>query len=118
MRKGYRTLMTGGELKASTEALVGPEAITGIERYHFTKGFWGTNGATLEQGFTTPDINEAQVKRTSMERTGKRYVLTDASKFGTVAPVTFAEFASATVITSGGVDEMYQQQVNVVEVPA
>ena len=53
-----------------------------------------------------------------MERTGKRYVLADTSKFGTVAPVTFAEFASATVITNGGVDEMYQQQVNVVEVPA
>ena len=118
VRKGYRTLMTGGELKMSTEALVGPEAIAGIERYHFTKGFWGTNGATLEQGFTTPDINEAQVKRISMERTGKRYVLADASKFGTVAPVTFADFASATVIASGEVDVVYRKQPNVVEVPA
>lgn len=117
-RKGFRTLMTGGELKMSTEALVGPEAIAGIERYHFTKGFWGTNGATTEQGFTTPDINEAQVKRRSMERTGTRYVLADASKFGTVAPVTFADFSSATIITSGDMDESYKKLPNVVEVSA
>lgn len=114
--KGYRTFLTGGELKASTEALVGPEAISGIQRYHFTKGFWGTNGATRAQGFTTPDINEAQVKHAAMERAGQRFVLADADKLGRVAPVTFAEFASATVITAGDVNSVFGKLPNVVEV--
>lgn len=114
--KGYRTFLTGGELKASTEALVGPEALAGIQRYHFTKGFFGTNGATRDQGFTTPDINEAQVKRMAMERSHERFVLADASKFGRIAPVTFSDFTAATLITAGEIEGTFGKLPNVVEV--
>lgn len=118
VRKGFRTFMTGGELKESTEALVGPEALAGLERYHFTKGFWGANGATRAQGYTTPDINEAQMKRLSMGRTGVRYVLCDAEKIGRVAPVTFADFSYATLITTQLSNGSYSKLPNVVEVSA
>ena len=47
-------------------------------------GFWGANGITAAQGFTSPDIEEAQVKRVSMQHSARRYVLADASKFGMV----------------------------------
>ena len=116
VRKGFRTLMVGGELKRSTEALVGPEVLDGLDRYHFTKGFWGTNGATRAQGYTTPDVNEAQVKHLSMKHTGVRYVLCDADKIGRVAPVTFAPFSSACLITTGLTNEVYKKLPNVVEI--
>ena len=54
----------GGELKPETEALVGPDALATLDRYNFNCGFWGSNGIAAEQGLTTPDIEEAQVKRT------------------------------------------------------
>ena len=53
-----------------------------LEKYHFTKGFFGTNGVTKKAGFTTPDANEAMVKKTAIEQCQKKYVLCDHSKFG------------------------------------
>lgn len=43
LKKGMRVFLIGGELKAVTEAIVGAEAVEGLKKYHFTKGFFGTN---------------------------------------------------------------------------
>lgn len=114
--KGCRVVVLGGELKSLTEALVGPDALAAISRYHFTLGFWGTNGVTPEGGFTTPDRNEAMVKQTSMERCARRYVLADASKLGATSLVTFADFGAATLVTSDRAPMEYRMYENVVEV--
>ena len=50
---GFRVTLIGGELKASTEAIVGNEAYVNLKKYHFTKSFLGTNGVNLISGFTT-----------------------------------------------------------------
>lgn len=112
MAKGLKIMVLGGELKPQTEALVGPDATAMLRRYSFSCGFWGANGITLNAGFTTPDVEEAEVKRVSMERTQRRYVLTDASKFDMAAPVTFGNFDDATIITTGNVPEKYLQHSN------
>ena len=97
--RGLHTLMVGGELKGATEAVVGSEALYQLGKYNFTIGFFGTNGVTKKNGYTTPDVNEAMVKRKAMEQTDRRYVLCDAEKFGIVSLVTFADFGSATILT-------------------
>lgn len=61
----------GGELKAATEAIVGNEAYVNLQKYNFTKGFFRTNGVTRTSGFTTPDINEAMIKRMCDETCSK-----------------------------------------------
>lgn len=97
--RGFRVLLVGGELKGSTEAIVGNEAIRVLRDYHFTKGFFGTNGITKKTGYTTPDASEAVVKRTAMEQCRERYVLSDYAKFGYVSSVTFGAFQGASIIT-------------------
>jgi DeoR family fructose operon transcriptional repressor len=59
---GFRVYLVGGELKGSTEAVVGNQALMNLQSYHFTKGFFGTNGISRQSGLTTPDMNEAMVK--------------------------------------------------------
>lgn len=113
---GFRVTLIGGELKAATEALVGNEAYVSLQKYHFTKGFWGTNGADLRAGFTTPDINEAMIKEGAMKHTQNAYVLCDSRKFHQICPVKFAEFSQATVITDRMPDESYQGVKNIVVV--
>ena len=103
--KGYTVYLPGGELKAVTEALVGEEAIFSIQKYHFTKGFWGTNGIDRTAGFTTPDVREARMKECTIKQCSRRYILSDASKLGQISPVTFAGFDSAEIILSGEVPE-------------
>ncbi|MCR2021601.1 DeoR/GlpR family DNA-binding transcription regulator, partial [Blautia pseudococcoides] len=75
----FRVLLIGGELKGTTEAVVGNQAILSLQTFHFTKGFFGTNGVSRKSGYTTPDHNEALVKKTALEQSGRRYILADAA---------------------------------------
>ena len=97
--RGRKVILVGGQLKASTEAVVGSLAMRTIQEYHFTKGFFGTNGVTKKTGCTTPDANEAMVKRTAMEQCKEAYVLCDSSKFDNISSIKFAAFSAATFIT-------------------
>lgn len=113
---GCTTYILGGEFKATTEAIVGDEAIYSLSKYNFTKGFWGANGANLYTGLSTPDVKEAMIKQKSMEKCKERYVLCDNSKFSQISSVTFAEFSSAKIITDRIYDETYLKCNNIVEV--
>ena len=44
-----------------------------MDKYNFTKGFWGANGINIKIGFTTPEIKEAMVKKKSMENSKENY---------------------------------------------
>jgi DeoR family fructose operon transcriptional repressor len=116
VQKGFTCFLIGGELKLSTEAVIGSEAILNINKYNFTKGFWGTNGVSLQRGFSTPDINEAMTKKESMKQTKDCYIVCDSSKFNQISPVTFASFTDATVITTNLMEEQYKKLKNVKEV--
>ena len=87
---GFVTYILGGEVKFPTEAVVGEEAVLMLFKYHFTKGFWGTNGISQSSGFSTPDVKEALIKQMSMSRTQEKYILSDASKFSKISCVSFA----------------------------
>ena len=118
LAKGCRTLLPGGEVKPTTEVLVGAETVNTIRRYHFTIGFWGTNGAGLETGYTTPEFSEAAVKQISLEHTVRPYILADSSKFSKISLITFAEFNDASVVTDRlpKGEGAYRSAGNVVEV--
>ena len=103
-QKGCIVYLIGGELKEATLALVGEEAMKTLGRYHFTKGFFGTNGITKEEGFTTPDVGEAQVKQTAVQQCQKSYILADSTKFGNISAVTFAPFSGSVILTEETVD--------------
>ncbi len=97
--RGFKTILVGGEFKSITEALVGEEAIANIEKYNFTKGFFGTNGITKKNGFTTPEMREAMIKKSAMLSSKDVFVLADNSKFGKISPVSFGRIQSAKIIT-------------------
>ena len=113
--RGVRVILIGGELKASTEAVIGNQAMQTLRDYHFTKGFFGTNGVTKKSGCTTPDANEALVKQTAMKQCRKSYVLCDYSKFDNVSSVTFSPFLGPTIVTDRKI-KGYDDSKNVVVV--
>ncbi len=116
VQKGCQTFIVGGELKQATEALVGSMAGEMLQRFHFTIGFFGTNGVSAESGFTTPDPGEAMIKRLAVRQTAKKYVLCDSSKFNVVAPIPFADFKAADIITGKIPEKQYEQYDNIMEV--
>ncbi|MBF0600260.1 DeoR/GlpR transcriptional regulator [Coriobacteriaceae bacterium] len=97
--RGLSVVVLGGEVKPATAALVGPEAVETLSRYRFTLGFWGANGVSREYGLTTAERLEAQVKRLSIARTGRPFLLADHTKLGRVGPVVFDSLEAVTVLT-------------------
>jgi len=114
--KGFTTYIIAGELKTSTEAIVGVEAINSLRRYNFTKGFFGTNGISENRGFTTPDMKEALVKEEAIKRTRNAYILADKTKFNEISCITFAEVDEAIIITTEIEDTRYYDKTEIVEV--
>lgn len=106
LQRGCRALVPAGELKPVTEAIVGEVAVESLRSYNFTIGFFGTNGADVRTGFTTPELSEASVKRCALEHTLHPIVLCDASKFSKVSLVTFADFGSASIICDHAPDDV------------
>ena len=113
-RRGCHVILVGGELKNSTEALVGNETIVSLQKYNFTKCFMGTNGVELIAGCTTPDLNEALVKQEAMKHSKNCYVLCDSSKFQKIYPIRFANFTDVILITDHKLDNHYKGRDNVI----
>lgn len=107
---GCTVYLLGGEYKAMTDAIVGEEAVLSIAKYNFTKGFFGTNGITIDQGFTTPEVKEALIKGRAMKQCKDAFILADNSKFGEISTVTFGDFTDATILTDscGGAFKKYK----------
>lgn len=116
VQNGCEAHILGGRFKLSAEAVIGNETISQLEQFNFTLGFWGTNGVSLKQGFSTPDIDEAMVKKKAMEQCRDCFILCDSAKFNQISSVTFAEFRSATVITARLMHKGYEDCTNIVEV--
>lgn len=116
IKKNCTTYILGGELKLSTEAIVGAETVKSLRKYNFTKGFFGANGVDLERGFSTPDIKEAMVKEEALIRSKKRYVLCDKSKFDEISSITFADIQDAKIITTKLDNYKYRNKAEILEV--
>ena len=95
---------------------MGVEAISSLEKYNFTKGFFGTNGISDYRGFTTPDIKEASVKKEAIKRTRNPYILADKNKFSEISCITFAKINEAVIITTELEESKYCEKTEIVEV--
>ena len=115
-KKNCKTYILGGELKLTTEAIVGAEAINSLKKYNFTKGFFGTNGVDIERGFTTPDVREAMVKEEALYKSKERFILCDKSKFDEISSITFANIKEAKIITRGLENNRYKHEAEILEV--
>lgn len=109
---GCRVLLVGGELRGTTEAVVGAQTILSLQEYHFTVGFFGVNGVCRRYGFSTPDSSEALVKKTALGQCNKVYVLADSSKFDEVSAVSFAGYHDAEII-SECIPQGYEEYGNI-----
>lgn len=111
VQMGLQVYVLGGQLKSTTEAVIGVVAAKNIRSYNFTKAFIGANGVSIERGYTTPDAEEAFVKATAFDRSFVTYILADHSKFGVVSSVTFAPIDRGCIITDFLPDETYRRHM-------
>lgn len=114
-RMGRDVILIGGQVKDSTEAAVGAVACEQLQQYNFTIGFFGVNGVSMQAALTTPDPDEAQVKRCAIARARTRYILCDYSKFHKISPVTFCALEDAVILTDHIPSEVFRSLPSIVD---
>ena len=87
-----------------------------LEKYNFTKGFFGTNGVDIKRGLTTPDLKEASVKKKAMNHCKEVYILADSSKFDQVLPVKYGDIENLVIITDRLLNKDYNNLTTIKEV--
>lgn len=103
---GTQVHLLGGRVRGITQATVGGETIDALARMRCDVAFIGTNGISLRHGLSTPDPDEAAVKRAMVGAARKVIVLADSSKVGVELLVTFASLSDIDVlITDSGISD-------------
>ncbi len=99
-RQGTTLRVLGGQVRGITQAAVGPEALEALARLRVDVAVLGTNGISADHGLSTPDPDEAAVKR-AMVRAGRRVIaLADAAKIGQEHLVSFADTADIDLLVT------------------
>ena len=75
-------IVIGGNFRHRILSCVGAYAEDMMKNLFFDKGFISGNHLTLEHGFTTPDLQEARMKRLMMASCKEHYIALDYSIFG------------------------------------
>jgi DeoR family fructose operon transcriptional repressor len=75
-------ILIGGAIRRNFHCTVGPIAVRALSGLSVDKAFMATNGITINKGLTTPDINQAEVKRAMIDMASEIIVLCDSSKIG------------------------------------
>lgn len=105
-RPGVEVFLLGGPVRGITQATVGVQAASELDQLRVDVALLGTNGFSLDHGFSTPDPDEARIKRAMTHAAHEAWVLADSSKWGLDYLVRFAELdAVSTLFTDDGLPE-------------
>ena len=115
IQKGLKAYIIGGQIKLTTEAVVGTEAINNLRKYNFTKTFIGTNGISVKGGYSTPDVEEAAVKSEVLKRGRNNFILGDHTKFDKEYAATFGILKDACIVTDELEDNEFREYAVVKE---
>lgn len=103
---GINLRMLGGRVRGTTQAAVGEEALAALEWLRVDVAFIGTNALSIGHGLSTPDSDEAAVKRAMVATANHVVVLADSSKIGREHLVSFARLNNIdVVVTDAEIDD-------------
>lgn len=113
-----KTIIIGGVVKVTTDASVGSVALSQIKKMNFDKAFIGMNG--IDSDFlTTPDMEEAVIKKAIINNAKSSFILADASKIGQVSFINVSPIDDLTIITGSSTNPLLKkvkEKAKVIEV--
>lgn len=104
--QGPRLIVIGGELRTTSQALVGPLTHLLLDNLHVDRALMGTFAFSLEDGLTTTDPAEAYTKQLVLGRAREVILLADSRKVGMRSLVHAGRLESVDVlVTDGWIDD-------------
>lgn len=117
---GVRLHLLGGRVRGLTQAAVGDDTLRMLGVLRADVAFIGTNALSVGHGLSTPDSEEAAVKRAMLDSAQHVVVVADSSKIGREHMISFGRIEQIDVlVTDSGIQdapraELVEQGVEVV----
>jgi DeoR family fructose operon transcriptional repressor len=92
--------LLGGRVRGLTQATVGEQTLRALDTMRVDVAFIGTNGVSVRHGLSTPDDDEAAVKRAMVRCADFVVVVADSSKLGREEFISFAPLNSVDVLVT------------------
>jgi len=104
--------LLGGRVRGITQAVVGEQALRVLDTLRVDMAFIGTNGISVRHGLSTPDNEEAAVKRAMVSSANYVVAVADSSKVGREDFVSFAPLTSVdTLITDAEIADTDRREL-------
>ncbi|WP_347975783.1 DeoR/GlpR family DNA-binding transcription regulator [Microbacterium sp. ProA8] len=97
---GASLSLVGGRVRGLTAAAVGADTVRAVAGLRPDVAFVGTNGVSATFGLSTPDPDEAAVKRAIVASARRVVVVADAEKLGAELLVGFASLSDIDVLVT------------------
>jgi DeoR/GlpR family transcriptional regulator of sugar metabolism len=95
---GIEVVMTGGNVRPVSLALVGTIALETIRKVHVDIAFIGAMGVSQERGFTSSTLAEAQCKEAMLSRAQRKVIIADHTKLEEISFATFATLSEVDML--------------------
>lgn len=104
----FTIILLGGHLRLTSHSLVGPLAEATLRNFYCDKLFLGIDSFNMEEGVSTPNIEEAHLNQNMIEKAKEVIAVCDSSKFNRRS---FAFIAPVNKINSVITDSAVPQEV-------
>jgi DeoR family fructose operon transcriptional repressor len=104
--------LLGGRVRGLTQAAVGEQTLRVLDTLRVDIAFIGTNGISVRHGLSTPDSDEAAVKRAMVRAANYVVVAADSSKIGREDFISFSPVSSVdTLITDTEINDADRERL-------
>lgn len=79
--KRFDVVLLGGHVRVNSQSMVGPVALSVLKNFRGYKLFLGVDSFSIENGVSTPDLEEALLNQMMVQQAGKVIAVFDSSKF-------------------------------------
>ena len=79
--KRFDVVLLGGNIRVNSHSVVGPLALSVLHNFSGYKLFLGVDSFSIENGVSTPSLEEALLNQLMIQQAGKVIAVFDSSKF-------------------------------------
>lgn len=110
--KRFNVILLGGNIRSSSESVVGALAESNLKMFYCDKLFLGVDSFSVENGISTPSVEEANINQIMISRSRKVITVFDSSKVNKRSFAFITDLSNIdAVVTDYGLDKSIRSQL-------
>ena len=114
--KRFNVILLGGNIRSSSESVVGALAESNLKMFYCDKLFLGVDSFSVENGISTPSVEEANINQIMISRSRKVITVFDSSKVNKRSFAFITDLSKIdAVVTDDGLDKSIRSQLKAMD---